>query len=136
TVRAEDSPATHMDPNEVRVWLEARGFELREQGPSWLVLVHEDADAFLVVEEGELAKIILTFTLTRDSPSRWRIWQALVEDMCEKWGLILYDSNTGSMVDGSEVLRVLGETQAWKDFESNFDWPPAGKAGTREKAGT
>jgi hypothetical protein len=88
-----------------------------------MVLFCADTEAFLVVKECELASIRLTFTLRRDSPSRWKSWQDFVKQLCGSWGLGLYDPSSGSIVDASEILRVLAETTAWQDFEANFGWP-------------
>jgi hypothetical protein len=121
--RRDDSETLKLPPDDVGAWLGERGFELTNRSPSSVRLQWEDVEAFLVVEEGELAEIILTFTLTRDSPSRWDMWKFRVEQLCEAWGLALYDSQRGFLVEASEILRVLADTQAWKDFEVNFKWP-------------
>ncbi len=87
-------------------------------------LHRDDVEAFLVVGDHELAEIILTFTLSRDSPSRWKLWEALVLQLCEDWDLGLYDAARGFMVEPTEILHALADTQAWRDFEANFHWPP------------
>ena len=81
-------------------------------------------EAFLTVEEGVLAEVCLTFTLSRDSPSCVKVWNILVEQLCENWGFQLYVSDLGFGVHSDEFLRVLSDTPAWQAFRSNFKWSP------------
>jgi hypothetical protein len=116
--------STEIDRNAVEGWLETRGFELQRKREASSRLHWEDVEAFLDVEEGELAGIELTFTLSQNSPSRWESWRALVQQISNVWDLALYDSEFGSNVEAGEILRVLSTTQAWREFGERFAWPP------------
>lgn len=126
--RVEDGRAKRVNAGGIQTWLEERGFELRERSPSLSQFALEEVDVFLCMKEGELAEVSVRFTLTRTSPNRWASWEALVGQLCQAWGLELYDPDRGLKVDAGEILRVLAGTQAWKDFEANFNWPPVTSA--------
>jgi hypothetical protein len=112
-----------LQPAKVQEWLEERGFRVSEQDARRIVLVSENVEAFLAIKEAELADVILTFTLTRDSPAQWERWQALVDQLCTGWSLRLYDPKRDSLVNAGDLLPILADTQAWKNFERQFNWP-------------
>jgi hypothetical protein len=105
--------------------LEARGFQLRQKRDLSSRLQWQDVEAFLSVEEGWVAGVELTFTLCRDCPLRWATWRSLVKQLCRDWRLALYDPNLSVSVEATQTMRVLSGTQAWRDFERRFNWPPA-----------
>ena len=111
------SESAGIDPGAVEAWLETPGFQPQRKREGCSRLQWQDVEAFLEVEEGELARIELTFTLSQHSPSRWESWTALVRQVCTDWDLSLYDSNLGFNVEAGEILRVLAGTQASRDFE-------------------
>jgi hypothetical protein len=123
--RVGDFESEGINRGAVEQWMEARGFQLQERAEEFTVLRWEDVEALLVVKDGELAGIELTFTLSRHSPSYWASWTSMVRDICKAWGLSLYDSSLGFNVESGEILRVLANTQAWRDLEEGFKWPPA-----------
>lgn len=107
----------------VRAWLEERGFRaVRDQEPS-VRFVRNDIEVLFCMVRGELAGAVLTFTLSRNCPSQWRDWQAFADSFMKVGEFALYDVERGMMVPDTEILRVLSETQQWKEFEANFRWP-------------
>ncbi len=124
TVREEDGPTGRLRAEAVGAWLERHGFTLSEQRPAVIVYRREDILAECYEQEGELAELILTFTLSRDAPSRWDTWQALVGELCAAWGLRLADGTAeGRLVGPEELLRLLSQTMSWQDFQTHFGWP-------------
>jgi hypothetical protein len=121
--RVEDSGADGLRPEAVRKWFEKRGFRIMQESPLGDRLQWESIEADLGVNESELAEITLTFTLSRNSPDHWQSWKGLVEAICDNWGFCLFDPEKNHMVDASDILRVLSETQAWRDFGNQFHWP-------------
>src|SRR5947209_15850332 len=71
TVREEGGPAERLRAGAVGEWLERHGFTVSEQRARAVVRRREDILAECYEQEGELAELILTFTLSRDTPSRW-----------------------------------------------------------------
>jgi len=113
-----------IQPGTLRAWFEERGFEVTQLSKSGNRFHRGEIEALLGVVDGELAEVILTFTLSRNSPDLWQDWKIFVESLCEDWNFNVHDRQRGFMVGGSEILRVLSETESWKEFEANFKWPP------------
>jgi len=122
--RTENSGSVRLDPDRVQLWLMERGFALRQRSASFARLNKENMEVFLVIEDGELAEVILTFTLSERSPSQWETWRAFVTQICGAWGLGLYDSYLGTTVEADQLLRLLADTPAWREFGQHFGWPP------------
>ena len=131
--RRAELGSTDIRPDAVEAWLERRGFDLRQKREDLIRLQWEDVEAFLTVKEKELAEINLTFTLSRNSPSRWASWQDLVMQLCETWDLMLYVPDLDFNVDANELLSVLARTHAWRDFEVNYKWPSVTSGGTETR---
>jgi hypothetical protein len=127
-VAQDSTEGQRIDAEAVKGWLQERGFRLEEDDADSARLTREDIEAFLEVEDGELAQIVLTFTLAPDSPSRWERWKELVEDLSEAWHLSLADTEHGTKLGVSELFRLLSETIAWREFERNFGWPTIASA--------
>jgi hypothetical protein len=123
-VREEDGPAERLRPDAVRGWLERHGFAVSERGKGATALRREDMLAECYEQEGELAELLLTFTLSRDAPSRWDTWHTLVAELSAAWGLRLADGAAGGRLVGpDELLRLLSQTVSWQDFQTHFGWP-------------
>jgi len=123
-VREENGRAGEVPTEAVRRWLEQHGFVLREQGKGVCKLERDDVLAELYDKDGELAELELTFTLSRDAPTRWEAWQAFVRELCAAWGLRLADwAAGGKLVGPEELLRLLSQTVSWQDFQAHFGWP-------------
>jgi hypothetical protein len=121
--RVENAQTARNRPEAVRAWLEERGFVVTHESAHGDSLQREDIEANLDVIDNEVAEITLTFTLTPDSPSRWRAWESIVEEICETWCFGLYSSGLGFTVEPAEILRALADTPAWREFAANFNWP-------------
>src|SRR5207248_1194241 len=67
-VRTEDTAGKAVLLAPLSCWLEERGFVVSERSRSHVRLQRQDVEAFLAAEGEEVAEVILTFTLTRDSP--------------------------------------------------------------------
>ena len=126
--RVTNGRAEGLDPGAVREWLAAHGFRVVEQYRTSVTFGRDDILADLYEKDGELAHLSLTFTLSRDAPSRLGKWQAFVTEMCEAWGLKLGDSPRGRLVGPEDLPRLLSETVSWQDFQRNFGWPPVTSA--------
>jgi hypothetical protein len=124
TVREEGGSAAGPRLDDVRGWLERHGFAVSEQGTGTTALRREDILAECYEQEGELAELILTFSLSRDAPARWDTWQSLVAELCTAWWLRLADSTAGDRLAGpDELLHLLSQTVSWQDFQKHFGWP-------------
>src|SRR5438067_1511319 len=99
-VREEDETGERLRPDVVRGWLERHGFTVSEQGKGVIALRREDILVECYEQDGELAELLLTFTLSREAPSRWDAWQSLVEELCAAWGLRLADGAAGGRLVG------------------------------------
>jgi hypothetical protein len=123
-VRAEDSVGEAVQLASLCRWLEERGFVVTERSLSHLQLQREDVEAFLGVEADEVAEVILTFTLNRDSPRRWDAWQRFVAELSGAWNLALFaPDHPGGKAGAADLLRILSRTPAWLDFQAAFGWP-------------
>jgi hypothetical protein len=130
SVRAKDTAGVAVLLAPLCRWLEERGFIVSEHSRSQVRLQREDIEAFLAAEGEEVAEIILTFTLTRDSPRRWGTWQKFVIELCGAWDLALADpGHPGGKVPVGEIFRLLSEAPAWRDFQVVFGWPSPAPAG-------
>jgi hypothetical protein len=124
--RAEDTATMGIDAAKLIVWLQERGFKLHQQSDSYARLAREDIEAFLAIEGAELGELILTFSLSKESPNKLEAWQGLVDQICNAWGLKPYDLYLGSVVDSTQFLRLLTNTSAWRDFGLYFGWEEKG----------
>jgi hypothetical protein len=122
SVRDENVVAERLRPGPVRQWLERHGFAFQEQGKGVVALRHGEVLAELYEQGDELAEVLLTFTLSRDAPSRWGAWQAFVTELCAAWALRLADA-AGELVGPEELLRLLSQTLSWQDLQRHFGWP-------------
>lgn len=122
--RVSESGSTGICPLAIQGWLEKYGFEVRQRWESGIQLQWEDIEALLGIREGTLAEVNLTFTLTRNSPLRLDVWKTLVQHLSEAWGLVIYATELGFMVETDQFVHVLAGTPAWSDFATNFKWLP------------
>jgi hypothetical protein len=111
-------------------WLEERGFVITKRSSSHVQMQRKEVEAFLAAEGEEVAEVILTFTLTRDSPRRWPTWQTFVSELCGAWDLTLAAPDPlGGKAGATDLLSILSGTPAWRDFQAAFGWsspaPPA-----------
>jgi hypothetical protein len=114
-----------IDAKMVRDQLQTKEFSLLDYDADRGFLSRQDIEAFLQIENGELAQLVLTFRMAADSPSHWRIWKELVDDLCATWGLRLVDPQHGNIVGSTDLFRILSSTIAWREFARNFNWPKA-----------
>ena len=125
-VRAEGTTGEAVLLAPLCCWLEERGFVVSERSGSQVRLRRQDVEAFLAAEGEEVAEVLLTFTLTRDSPRHWDTWQKFVAELCGAWDLALFaPDHPGGKVGAGELLRLLSEATAWRDFQAAFGWPTA-----------
>ena len=121
--RLESSESAGIDRGAVEAWLETRVFNRNENervavacsgkmwNHSWKLRKASS------LESSSRSRCPSTL---RRVGSRGRPWCGKSSD----WDLSLYDSNLGFNVEAGEILRVLASTQAWRDFEERFGWPP------------
>lgn len=125
SVRAEGTAGPVVGLGELCAWLAKRGFRIAEQSPGSVTLREEDVEAFLGAESDEVAEIILTFTLDRNSFSRVETWQQFIRDLCAAWPLALVDADRSEdRLTAGEFTRLLGKTSTWREFQEAFGWPP------------
>jgi hypothetical protein len=123
-VRAEDSAGQAVLLVPLSRWMEERGFVVTERSPSHMQVQREDVEAFLAAEGDEVAEVILTFTLTRDSPRRWETWQKFAAELAGAWDLALFaPDRPGGKPGAGDLLRLLSGTPAWQGFQAAFGWP-------------
>lgn len=111
------------NPEAVYAWLQQHGFSISLESNAGNQFHCGDIEVDCDVKDTEVAGIILTFTLTRESQTRIRIWNSLVEQLCDSWSLQLYDPRRDLLAKSTDFGRVLSETQSWKEFAASFDWP-------------
>jgi hypothetical protein len=107
----------------VRAALEARGFTEREPIRNGASLHRHDVQAELFEEDGELADVLLTFTLSRDSPRQWPAWQQLVDGLSAEFRLHLEDRDSLRPVPTGDLFRLLSRMGQWREFRDHFHWP-------------
>jgi hypothetical protein len=122
--RGTESSSAIINPEALERWLKKYGFEVRRRSPYGSRLQSEDVEVFLGVMDGVLAEVILTFTLTRDSPLHLDKWNSFVSHLCESWGLRIHDSDLDFTVEANQFRRMLASTSAWQDFSKTFKWLP------------
>lgn len=122
--RASEGCSAIINPEVLEGWLKEYGFGVRRRSPYGSRLQSEDVEVFLGIMDGVLAEVILTFTLTRDSPLRLDTWELFVKQLCESWGLRIHDSDLGFTVEANQFRRMLASTSAWQDFSEKFRWLP------------
>lgn len=122
--REQDGAAGGTPIDQVHQWLLGHGFTFKKW-PDDSCLLWRDVEAEPYSQDGELAELILTFTLSRESPSRWAVWQALVTDLCEALDLGLADAEQGVRVGADELLRLLAQTVSWRECQERYHWPVA-----------
>lgn len=110
--------------DQVHQWFLGHGFTFKNW-PDDSCLVWQDVQAEPYAEGGELTELILTFTLSPASPSRWEVWQRLVADLCGALDLGLADVEHGVRVGPDELFRLLARTVPWKEFQERYGWPMA-----------
>lgn len=121
SVRTEDGTGPTVGVAAVCSWLEERAFRSAERSPSFVSLRRQDVEVFIGVEGEEVAEIVLTFTLDRNSPLRREAWQQFTCDLCAAWPLALADgTRPGERLPPGEFTRLLGETPAWREFQEAF----------------
>lgn len=122
--RVSGGGSASIRPEALESWLEEYGFEVRRRSHYGSRLQLEDIEIFLGTVDSALAEVILTFTLTRDSPFRLDTWDSFVKRLCESWGLRIYVSDLDLTVEADQFRRLLASTSAWQDFSTNFKWSP------------
>lgn len=120
--RVSEGDSTDICPEAMQSWLEEYGFEVRQLSEYGNRLQWEDVEANLGIEDGALAEVVLTFTLTRNSPLRLHAWESLVHRLSKAWGLGLYSSDLGFCVETDQFTQAIARTPAWRDFATNFKW--------------
>lgn len=124
--KISNSNSTAVSPQALQRWLEAYGFEVRQQSEYGNQLQWDDIEASLGIESGELAEVVLTLELNRESPSRLDVWKTLVRGLSKIWGLSIYASDLGRTVEIDQFDRILAKTPAWVAFSSKFNWSEPG----------
>jgi len=123
SVREEGNGGQSIKPELVRSWLEERSFVVREEYLSSVQLTRGDIEVDLFLQEEEISFVDLTFTLSRETPSRCEAWQTFVTELCETWDFSLADPERGVKVEAAELLPMLARNNSWKEFEKAFQWP-------------
>jgi hypothetical protein len=111
-----ESAAQPLDQGAMQRRLEQEGFDVSQQGESFLRMKKGEIEAFIGIEQGMVSEVIVTFTLNRSSPSRAPDWQRLICHLVESDALFLVDRRTQQRVGGDEFLRVLTESPAWRQY--------------------
>ena len=127
TITDVDAVAASLDPRALRHVLEQEGFDVSQQGDSFLRMKREEIEAFLAVDNGALSEIILTFTLNRSSPSLIPDWQNLISRLLRSDGLALVDRTTRERVGCRDFPRLLTKSPVWREFAKRYDWPEAAR---------
>ncbi|MCI0642190.1 MAG: hypothetical protein L0Y72_04065 [Gemmataceae bacterium] len=122
-VRDQDSQSTKLNPQSIHAWLDERGFERVQPASEYLTFRKNDIAVEPYALDGELASVILTFELSKESPARWLAWRQLLDEFCKTWKLSPIDPRNCQRVDPSECMRLLSETTAWKEFAAHIGWP-------------
>jgi hypothetical protein len=123
TIPDVDIASQSIDPRTLRHVLEQEGFGVSQHEGTFLRMNRGEIEAFLAVEHGVLSEIVLTFTLSRSSPSRIPDWQRVISHLLRSNGLALVDRMTQERVDCQDFLRVLTNSPAWREFATRFGWP-------------
>jgi hypothetical protein len=122
-LRAVGSSIHGPSVDEVRSWLEQRGFALSATSIGYQSWQKEDVDAFIASVNDRVEEIIVTFVLNPKSYLRVGEWQGLITEFHERWGLVLIDRRTGVTADLVDFPVLLAETAAWKEFARAHTWP-------------
>jgi hypothetical protein len=107
-------------PETARNVLEQLGGVIRQQSDTLLDVRLQDVIVLVFIDSGEVAEMELTFVLTADFQGRVASWQAVVEQMCERLSLAIWDSSSRSKANCCHFDRILRSTQAWDDFQANY----------------
>jgi hypothetical protein len=117
-----ESAAQPLDRGAMQRRLEQEGFDVSQQGESFLRMKKGEIEAFIGIEQGMVSEVIVTFTLNRSSLSRAPDWQRLICHLVESDELFLVDRRTQQSVGGDDFLRVLTASPAWRQFAKAQGW--------------
>jgi hypothetical protein len=134
-VRAEGSEGAVVRFDDLRRWLEVKGFETVNADPRHGYFCSDPVESALgrraaeiVISTGteadEVTSLYCRFQLNRDALLRAERWEAFMQELCEKFDLRIGVSDTES-VGPEEFMAVLRRDESWCYFARHFGWPEA-----------
>src|SRR3954447_9093885 len=78
TIPNSNCAAPSLDQRAMQRRLEQEGFDVSQHGESFLRMQKGEIEAFMAIEHGVVCEVIVTFTLSRSSPTRAPDWHRLI----------------------------------------------------------
>jgi len=122
TEAESDHPAPAQNLHSCRTWLEKSGFRVIQGSPAGIRMVRDEVEAFLAAEAETLSEVILTFTLSRQSPDRITEWEMLVAAICPVFSLSLIDRQRQDNVIIEDSAQLMKSQPQWLDAAERWGW--------------
>jgi hypothetical protein len=132
-VPAEGSEGATVWFDDLRQWLEVKGFETVNADPRYGYFCSNPVESTLghrapeiVISTGteanEVTSLYCRFQLNRNAPLRAEQWEAFMQELCERFDLRISVSDIES-VGPEEFMAVLRRDESWCYFARHFGWP-------------
>lgn len=110
----------------VASWLADRGFQ-SVCADDEMMFMKDDIQFELFGDEKQLlSETIVTFKLSRNSPSYWQSWTNLVVEICDMFELSVFDLESRMKTEPQQLIPVLSKTKSWQELHTSYGWPKIG----------